>query len=198
MTLARLLILRKIPCELPAMGFYLELKPVAGGGAYHEEGIPGYFWALFGFAGFALACMGGAAYALLWDLARSGSAWDQLLVGVIFAFLPFYLVIGFKLAFMRRFVDYRGEELRIGFQVGKSRWFEKRVNRKDIQEILFINQRPAGNVAPVQHKDKQYYIQGHWRLIALRRNGKKILIDRHTEKAMLEPLHKAILVWVSG
>lgn len=177
------------------MGFYFELKPAPQHGLFREEAVPGFFWALLGFAGFALACMGGAAYALLWDLATAGSVIDQILVGTILAFIPLYFVIGFKLAFLRRYVEYQGEEIRVGFFMGKRRWFEKRVPRSEIKEILLINQRPSRNLAPREHSDKQYYIQGHWRLLLLKKNGKKVLLDRHTEKPALEPLQKAVCAW---
>lgn len=180
------------------MGFYFELKPTPKRGLYQEEAVPGFFWALLGFAGFALACMGGAAYALLWDMATAGSLLDQILVGIIFSFIPMYFLMAFKLALMRRFVEYQDDLLSVGFFVGKQRWFEKRVKRQEVKELLFYNQKPSGNLAPVQHHDKQYYIQGHWRLILLKKDGKEVLLDRHTEKPALEPLHQEVSRWVLG
>ncbi len=189
------------------MGFYLELRP--NGPAAQESATNGYFaefyeqtpppvfWLLYGVAGFALVCMGLAAYSLLGDLAKSGSFFDTLLVACIFSSVPFYFLIGLKLVGFRKMVRISGDELVVGFQFLRKIRFAKRVNRSQIKDISLINQRPRPNVAPGQHDDPQYYIRGHWRVVVELRNGKSIVVDRHTEKGALEPLSLSLMNWLS-
>ena len=177
------------------MGFYLDMTPAAAAGTYRETEVPKVFWMLYFFAGFALACMGAAAFTLLKDLISIGSAWDQAIVGIILAAVPFYLAIGFKLAFIRKFVDYRGDALRVGYAVWGKPLVERKVGRRDIVDIQLLNQRPTSNLAPKQHRDAQYYIRGHWRILVAKAGGKTLVVDKHTEKEALEPLFQDLQKW---
>lgn len=179
------------------MGFYIELNPVGDSGQeFRETEIPPVFWMLYLIAGFALLCMGLAAHTLLKDLARIGSGWDLAIVYAIISAVPFYFLIGFKLGALRRFVRFTDGTLAVGYQIGKTPFRERKIAKKQIQEILLVNLRPSPNLAPQRHLDAQYYIRGHWRVVALLKNGKRIALDRHTEKGALEPLYKNLCTWL--
>jgi hypothetical protein len=177
------------------MGFYLDLKKAPDRPEYAEREIPSVFWVLYAIAGFALLCMGGAAYSLLGDLLRTGSAWDRLLVGMIVASVPFYLLAGVKLAGTRKFVAFAGDELRFGFRLFGWVVKQRRFSRTQISEVILFNRRPSPNQAPRSHQDSQYYIRGHWRVAIGTTPGKVITLDKNTEKAALEPLYQDLMHW---
>jgi len=173
------------------MGFYLELGP-AGQNEYREHSVPPVFWILYGLAGFALCCMFGAAYTLLGDLARAGSTFDRVLILSILSAVPFYLAIGVKLAWIKKFVRFDGAGLTVGFRLGKWEFWKRSTTWSSIQSIELVNQRPTANLAVRQHGDAQYHIRGHWRILVKEKAGKEFVADRHTEKEMLEPLYLAL------
>jgi hypothetical protein len=183
------------------VGFYVDLTQVEDhlsptkGTEFSEKEMPLYFWGLYACAGFALACMGGAAHALLGDLLRTGTAWDQFLVWAILGFIPLYLGIGLKLASLRKFVRLEESEIRFGYRFFKHTIFERRLERESIREILLLNQKPTANLAPNQHEDQQYYIRGHWRVVVEKKQGRRLIVDKHTEKEALIPLHRTLTQW---
>ena len=94
------------------MGFYIDLAPVGFDLERFEEGsIPSVFWVLYAITGFALLCMGLAAHSLLGDLAKMGSGLDLALVFLILSAVPVYVLIGFKLGALRRFVSFSASVL---------------------------------------------------------------------------------------
>lgn len=180
------------------MGFYLELQrhPEPAGLTYREDPPPAVFWVLYLFLGFALTCMGLAARTLLGDLARTGSTFDQGLVGLFVAFIPLYGLIGLKLGFVRRYVAIGGDTLRVGYRLGGRRLWERRLARRDIAAVEVVNQRPAPNNAPLHHDDPQYFVRGHWRVVARRRDGKSVTLDRNTDREPLLPLAEDAQAWL--
>ena len=50
--------------------------------------------------------------------------------------------------------------------------------------------------AAIHHDDGQYFIRGHWRVIALLKNGKQLTLDRHTEKGALTLLYRNLCLWL--
>lgn len=180
------------------MGFYYEMSrvPLDGATEYAEGKTPGVFWALYGFLGFALICMGLAAYALLGDLMRSGDWFDKLLVWTLYACGPFYLLTGLWLASSRRFVRVEGDELLVGRRLGKRRMWSRAFSRVQLVAIELLNRKPASNYAPTHHDDPQYYIRGHWRLVAWKKAGGHVTLDKHTERAMLEPMTAELQRWL--
>jgi len=178
------------------VGFYFDLRRVATvSGSYCELGAPVSFWALYGIAGFALICMGGAAYYVLADLAQVGTIWDRAIVILILLAIPAYFVVGVKLAVVRRFVLFSGDTIKVGYRFSKTPVFQKSLTRDQIAKIELINQRPSKNVAPSQHEDAQFYVRGHWKILLTERNKRKVVIDRHTEKGALEGLFEYLLAW---
>ena len=165
---------------------------------FTESEVPYVYWVLYGLAGFALSCMGLAAYSLLWDLAQKGSWFDLGIIGVILAAVPFYLVIGAKMAFTRKFVRFEGDFLEVGFRfMGRPLWV-LRTERSGISSVELLNLRTTPNLAAAEHDDPQYQIRGHWRIVVTAKSGKKMVVDRHTEKEMLVPLFEAISSWKPG
>jgi hypothetical protein len=135
--------------------------------------------------------MGLAAWDLLLQLARSTEFWDQALVSMILSFIPVYLLIGLKLAWSRKYIRWNGEEIEVGYRLGRYRLFYRRIAKKDILRIELNNQRPSGNLAPIQHRDAQYYIKGHWRVVVVTKKRSYVL-DRHTDREALLPLMSVI------
>lgn len=178
------------------MGFYLELKRNARvPSEFIEAEIPSTFWVLYTVAGFALTCMGVAAFALLIDLARTGSKWDQVLVITILTAVPIYTAIGLKLAGLRKFVNYSTDSLQAGYRLFGMTVFRRVVSRAEIVGVSLLNKKPSQNVAPLVHDDKQYYLRGHWRVVLQLKNGRLITIDKHTEEAALYPLYENLQKW---
>ena len=180
------------------MGFYFDLQASSGKGLYQETRVPTYFWGLFAFAGFALACMYGAAYSVMGDLAKVGTRWDKLVLFTILMSLPLYLLVGLKLLLVRKEVRFFGSTLEIGFRFGERFFWKKSVDKANVAEVCLENQKPAPNLAPRQHRDSQYFIRGHWRVRVIQRNGKAIAVDKHTERGALEPLYDDLTAWSRG
>jgi len=180
------------------MGFYLELFPVTGEKEYREQAVPGVYWILFGLAGFALACMFGAAYTLLGDLARAGSTFDRFLIGSILSAVPLYLLVGIKMAWVRKFARYDTKGVETGYRLFGKAFCKRFTAWSEVKAVELVNLRPTANLAPRQHADAQYYIRGHWRLILAGKDGKEVVIDRHTEKEVLEPLYRALQLTFAG
>ena len=179
------------------MGFYIDLNPVGvNGSEFRETEVPPVFWFLYVIAGFALLCMGLTAHTLLRSLAKTGAGFDLILVSLILGFVPFYFLIGFKLGILRKAVSFSGEKLFTGHLWGGKPFLQKKLNRTDIKEILLVNLKPSPNVARVSHDNTQYFIRGHWRVIAVTRDGKQFTLDRHTEKGALDPLYQALVGWL--
>ncbi len=179
------------------MGFYFEMQK-AGGTEFAEGKTPGVFWTLYVFLGFALLCMGLAAHALLGDLARSGDWFDVALVWMLYACAPLYVGIGLWLGFVRRFVKTESGTLIVGRRFGSRPFWQKRISKPEITAIALVNRRPAENNAPLHHDDSQYYIKGHWRVVAWRKNAKPVTLDKHTEREMLVPMEADLTAWLRG
>jgi hypothetical protein len=181
------------------MGFYIELKKTeASGDKFLEQSPPQVFWTLYGLAGFALTCMGLAAHSLLLTLLNTGDPWDLLLVSSIFSAIPIYLLIGIKLLWIRKFITFNHDNLEMGFSLWKSRFLVSKLDKQKIAEVLLVNERPSANVAPVQHDNSQYFIRGHWRLLVKTKDGKNIILDRHTEKGALHSLQNKVRSWTNS
>lgn len=165
---------------------------------YREGPTPPVFWVLYVFLGFALTCMGLAAHALLGDLLRTGDWIDKVLVGVLYSCPLLYLVIGFWLAFTKKYVRYGGAVLKVGRSAGTATLWERRLPKNEISAIEVINRKPAANYAELRHDDAQYYIKGHWRIVAWRKTGGSVTVDKHTEREMLGPLHGELCRWLQS
>lgn len=174
------------------MGFYIDLKPVAPG-EFKETEIPFAFWALFAIAGFALLCMGLASHMLLKDLAKVGTTFDFALLGTILLSIPFYLIIGLKLFFIKKYISIQNGEIRYGHTFKGKPFFKKKILVSNISEVSLVNRKPTKNVAPVFHNDQQYHIQGHWRILLKLKTGKTVTLDKHTDVDALKPLYDLLL-----
>lgn len=177
------------------MGFYLELKRPNESNEFTEFGVPMVFWLLWAIAAFALICMGMAAHVFLGDLLESGAWYDYLLVGGIYAFIPVHLFLGFKLAFVRRFVRMEPDQLIVGFRV-LGRELARSYGRQTVNSIALINQKTSPNRAQTEHDNDAYYFRGHWRVLATLKSGKRVTIDRHTEKGMLRQIFRDLEEWL--
>lgn len=173
------------------------MKKLAPTGHYAETEVPSSFWMLFAVAGFALACMGGAAFTVLQDLAKMGGTFDQLLLLAIAMAVPCYLLIGAKLALVRKHIDFSGDVLKISFRIKEIALWSRSLPRSGIKEFRLENQIPTQNLAPRQHGDTQYYIRGHWRLVCTSFSGRHFILDKNTEKESLEPLLIELQHWLS-
>ncbi len=181
------------------MGFYFEMRKTAGSGPaleFVESRAPGVFWALYGFLGFSLACMGLAAHTLLGDLLRSGDWFDSALVWLLYGCVPFYFGAGLWLGFARKFIRAENATLRVGRRFGQRILWEKQLKRNEIEAISIVNRKPAENYAPIHHDDAQYYIKGHWSVLAWKKQGGAIPLDKHTEREMLLPMETDLRGWL--
>lgn len=179
------------------MGFYIELKKTdSNGQEFKELSPPQVFWTLYGLAGFALTCMGLAAHALLAKLLTTGDVWDLILVGSIIAAVPIYLLIGIKLAWVRKFIRFQEDTLVSGYTLWNYPLPLLKLKKDEVDDLLLVNHRPSANVAPAQHEDSQYYIRGHWRILLKTKSGKLITLDRHTEKGALHSLQNSVRAWL--
>lgn len=180
------------------MGFYLELRPVAGSETrpeFREQKPPPVFWFLYFITGFALACMGAAAFTVLADLAQKGSAIDQLFLLTFLTAIPLYVALGIKLAGVRKYVRLDADHVEVGYRLFGTVVLRRRFRREDVRSVELVNRRPTPNVGEWQHGDRQYLVQGHW-VLRLAGQGKKSWpLDRSTEKGTLEELHSALLAW---
>ena len=179
------------------MGFYLELRPGQKPHEYTEGAPPSVFWALWAIAGFALLCMGLSAHMFLADLLHDGFWFDRLLVSLIYGAVPFFLLIGAKLAFVRRFVHLAPDHLRVGYRVF-GRELARKIPRSEITAIDLYNQTSGPNLAVSEHDDPQYYYRGHWRVVARLRSGKTVLLDRNTERGMLRGVFRDAQAWFTS
>lgn len=171
------------------MGYYFELEPVRNN-YFAETRVPTVFWALYALLGFALACMGTAAFGILSDLFRTGSAIDKSFLYAFGLAIAGYLVVGIKLAFVRKFVDFSDKKIRWGFKIRDFILWSQRVMASDISEIELTHSTSSPNQAPSLHNDRQYYAQGHWRVTVTTKSGETLILDRNTDREALEPLHK--------
>lgn len=180
------------------MGFYLELQKNAGDGVYRESKVPSVYWVLYGIAGFALLCMGGAAHALLWDLAAAGSTFDKFLIGLIVAAVPGYLAVGAKMAFFRKYVEIIPNEIHTGFEAFGLRPLNRKIAKSEAKAIFFTNQRPSPNLASKRYDDPQYQIRGHWKVGVALKSGKEVTLDRHVEQDMLVDFAEELKTWLQS
>jgi hypothetical protein len=181
------------------MGFYFEMEKRPSDGAvleYTEGRTPGVFWALYVFLGFALVCMGLAAYALLGDLFRSGEWFDKALVWLLYACAPLYLLVGLWLGLVRKFVRAESGALQVGRRFGKGVMWRKTMGRETIEGIALINRKPAENYATRLNDDTQYHIKGHWRVVAWKKGGGAVTLDKHTEKELLAGMERELTAWL--
>lgn len=176
--------------KLP-MGFYIDLRPVTPT-EFKETEIPFVFYTLFAISGFALLCMGLASHMLLADLAKVGTAFDFTIIGAILLSVPFYLVMGLKLFFVKKFVSVREGKVSYGFTFKGKAFYKKEIPYEDISSVELVNKRPTKNVAPVMHNNVQYHIQGHWRIVLNLKNGKSVVVDKHTDIDALQPLYRLL------
>lgn len=181
------------------MGFYLELKPVqtqARPNEFIEQAPPSTYWLLFLIAVFAMVCMTLAAYPVLGGLLLQGSSWDWLLFLILFLIVGTFLFVGFKMAFMRKFIRFKNTFLETGYYLGGIPWVSKRWTQPEINEMALFNHRPAPNLAPQTHQDPQYYIRGHWRLLVKLKSGRDFILDKHVEKEALQTLFTNLKKWM--
>lgn len=176
----------KMGYEGKAVGYYLELEQI-NPDRFSEVRVPLVFWALYALAGFAMACMGTAAFAVLGDLIESGLFLDQLLVGAFALAIIGYGLIGVKLAFVRKFIEIHDGWVRWGYGLAGMEFFTRKAALSIIENILIEHSGNTPNRAQTFHEDIQYYVQGHWRLV-LRAHGREWLLDRNTDKEALQPL----------
>ncbi len=179
------------------MGFYIDLKPV-GTGEFKETEVPFAFYTLFAIAGFALVCMGLASHMLMADLVKVGTAFDFILIGSIAMSVPFYLLMGVKLFFIKKFVSIKNGLVCYGFTFRGKVFYKKQIRLSDATSVALINKRPTKNVAPVMHNNVQYHINGHWRLVLNLKNGKAVVLDRHTDVDALKPMYDLLKSLVSA
>ncbi|MEZ4750838.1 MAG: hypothetical protein R3B54_09510 [Bdellovibrionota bacterium] len=175
------------------MGFYFEMQP-AGEREFKEGPPPPVFWTLYAILGFALACMSGAAFTILRDMAKAGDTLDVALYYFFLSTLPLYLLLGVRLLWVRKYIRIGEDAIRWGFRLGTWSFFQRAVKRDQVENVLFLSKVPTPNMAPQIHDDPQYYFQGHWRLVLRLKSGKEVRLDRHNERAALEELFE----WVSG
>ncbi len=181
------------------VGFYLELNRDPKSSEYREDFVPFVYLGLVGFSFLALLGMGLAAHTLLAQLASRGSSfWDKFLVYSPLACLPVLLLLGIKLAGMRKFLRFDGNTLTRGFRLWGRPVLVTKLARQEIAELLLENHRPKSNLAPRHHDNPAYYVRGHWRLMAKTKNGATICLDRHTEREALIPLYEDSSTWLLG
>lgn len=180
------------------MGFYLDIVPLSKKPTeFREVPPPAYFWVLYLISVFALACMGLAAKQVLGGLAHEDSLIDKLLIGSFGLALLGLLVTGIKFIGMRKFIKCEQEELSHGFLLFGFPFFRNRLKRSNVLRIDLVNKRPAANLAPQLHDDSQYYVQGHWRVVAALRGGREKVLDKHVEKEALVPLSSTLNEWLA-
>lgn len=180
------------------MGFYIEMSQTEPQvGLFEERGVPSTFWVLYGIALFAVLCMGMAAFTVLRDLFQRGNTFDQVLLFGVFSFIPAILLIGMKLALFRKFIEFSGDHLIVGFRSPnrKISLFKNSFPKKSVTDFFLINKRQSANLAKKEHEDRRYHIRGHWKVLA-EVNGKRIVLDRHTEQEALEPLYQSLKAWL--
>jgi len=185
------------------MGFYFEMSPQGAANdsrvsGFAETQIPPVFWVLYLIAGFALLCMGLAANHLLATLLKEGTAFDRGIVSLIFFSVPFYLLVGVRFTFVRKFIAFETDSIAFGFRLGNLNLRKRTVRGEAVSSVELMNRRPTSNLAPKRHGDSQYYIRGHWRVGLILRSGKFVTLDRHTEKEALEPIYESLKEWFSA
>ena len=165
------------------MGFYFELEPAAIN-CYQEMRTPTIFWGLYGLCGFALMCMGLAAYSILGTIYRNGSTIDVALVASFIAVISVYVLIGARLVGIRKYVIFE-DALRIGFKFFNYCVTQTAIPKSDIAQFEIRHSSPSSNVAPSLHQNRQYFMQGHYLLLAKLRSGRTIVLDRSVEAEAL-------------
>lgn len=181
------------------MGFYLELKPTQTSSLtdeFIEQAPPPTYWALFLIAVFALICMGLAAYPILGGLLTQGSSLDWVFFLILLMIIGIFLFVGFKMAFLRKFLRFKTTELEVGYYGAGIPFVSRKWSRSEINEVVLFNHQPAPNLAPQTHHDSQYYIRGHWRLLVKLKSGKGFVLDKHVEREAMEPLFLALQEWM--
>jgi len=181
------------------MGFYLDLVPYQSRTTeFREKAPPAYFWVLYTISVFALACMALAAHQVLNGLAQEDSLIDKVLVGTFFLAGIFLFFAGLKFVGLRKFIKLEGNQLDFGFLFFGLPVLKKSFSKSQLSKLELLNKRPVSNLAPQLHDDPQYYVQGHWRLVLVSVEGKKVVLDKHVEKEALTPLLAAIQEWAGG
>jgi len=173
------------------MGFYLELRPAKKSSSpeeFIEQPPPATYWVLFLIGVFALVCMGLAAHQVLDGLFDQASMIDWVLLAILFFVVGLFLCVGFKMAFLRKFIRLRNGKLELGFYCVGIPLISKKWNFSEISEVVLYNHKPAPNLAPQHHTDPQYYIRGHWRVLLKSVSGKGYVLDKHVEMEALDPL----------
>ena len=168
------------------MGFYFELNRVSDQ-EFSESAPLGAYWFLYAVGGFALLCMGLSAWSLIWQMIHSREIWDQMLIAGVLSFIPLYVIVGLKLFAIRKYIRWDKGRLEWGYRLLKWPIFSRRVSEKDILGIEMVHQNRTGNLAPHIHENKEYYINGHWRIV-LRSAKKNWVVDKHTDREALIPL----------
>lgn len=176
------------------MGFYFDLAPT-NGPYYQEQEVPALFWALFTILGFALTCMGIAAFGILSDLVRSGEWIDKALIGAYGVSWVGYLFIGIRLIFFRKFVDWGKGRLTWGYRAFGFTFTLNSLHPHAIDEAEILHSSQTTNIAPSLHGDRRYFIQGHYRLV-VKANGRSCTLDRSTDPDALEALRGDLSRWL--
>lgn len=177
------------------MGFYLEMRPrPEDESEFREDKAPPVFWFLYLVLGFALGCMGAAAFTVMRDLISQGSALDLALAGFFVVAVVVYVLLGVKLVAVRKFVRL-GEALEVGYRLLGRPVLVRRIEKKQIDSVDIINRRPSPNVARYQHDDPRYQIQGHWAVSVKGKSGQRVSVDRSTDRGALEDLFASLQEW---
>jgi len=173
------------------MGFYLELRPGQNSSdpqEFIEQPPPATYWVLFLMGVFALGCMGLAAHQVLGGLLGQASMIDWVLLAILLFIVGLFLCVGFKMAFLRKFIRLRKGKLELGFYCLGIPHISKKWDFSEISDFVLYNHKPAPNLAPQHHTDPQYYIRGHWRILLKSNSGKGYVLDKHVEREALNPL----------
>ncbi len=181
------------------MGFYIEMTRATKAPEYRENFIPFVYFGLLGFSALALVGMAAAAHSVLADLVASGGTfWDGILVYGPIACVPVVIFMAVKLAAARKYLRFEGDRLQWGTRVAGKPFRVQELGRHQVDDFILENHRPKSNLAPAHHDNPAYYIRGHWRLLVRTKEGSQMLLDRHTEREALIPLHDDLKAWLSS
>ncbi len=176
------------------MGFYFELHPTRSG-VFSEVRAPTVFWTLYGLLGFSLTCMGAAAFGVFSDLVRSGDWFDRALIYGFGLTVILYGLVGIRLGFLRKFIRTSEYYIQWGHRMGTWQVTSRRLERTKLRAFEIVHSHPGANTAPTLHADTQYFIQGHYRLIAKDAHDRTWTLDRATEREALIPLWQNLERW---